>query len=185
MSSLETIGYRDFVVNGYNKTTHDHIVNNIRSLGLKRNDLPQIPDNSSKFVKYLQKIGVLVKYTQDYPIHNIKLSQQNINFDKMSSFVREKNFNYLENTDYHYFIISRDNYLLDGHHRLLADLYYGETKVNVIMVMADIYDLIDYGWQYTELKEDAPANNTTGVTMPDSGLGLLRRDKKDDNQITL
>lgn len=107
------------------------------SLGKKRHEMPQIDSNNiTDFVLYFNdKVGVKkVKRRLD----QLKPSQDEINEDKVYNFVS----NYLNDNDFvdednkpkTKYIISNDNYILDGHHRWAADL-----EMNTEETMVDCY----------------------------------------------
>jgi hypothetical protein len=103
-------------------------------LNLSRSVLPQIKgDSLQNFLNHLDALGV--KYTKKtMNASDLKPSQGEFNIDKVKALIRTNN-------DTKPIIVSKDNYVLDGHHRWLAD-YNSNEKSNVIIVDQTILDLI-------------------------------------------
>jgi len=91
-----------------------------KSLNKKRHEMPQVdPDNVTEFIKHFDdKVGVS---SVKRKLNQLKPSQNEFDKDKILHFISE-----YENSDKQpkkvKYIISDDNYLLDGHHRWAAAL---------------------------------------------------------------
>jgi predicted glutamine amidotransferase len=103
-------------------------------LNISRSVLPQIKgDSLQNFLNHLDSLGV--KYThKTMKSCDLKPTQGEFNIDKVKALIRTNN-------DTKPIIVSKDNYVLDGHHRWLAD-YNSNDKSSVIMVDQTILDLI-------------------------------------------
>ena len=89
-----------------------------KSLGKKRSEMPQVDsENITDFVLHFSnKVGVTKVKRK---IGKLKPSQIDFDEDKVMHFIDELKNDTLDETKY---IISSDNYILDGHHRWAADL---------------------------------------------------------------
>ena len=83
-------------------------------LNVAREDLPQVTDrNKMDFVDWLEKQGILVQYL-DVPVSLLRSVQNEIDLEKV-----QKLMNVPVNKP---ILISRGNYVIDGHHRWVAAL---------------------------------------------------------------
>ena len=84
------------------------------NLSISRAHMPQIaPDQRDNFLKSLEREGISHQFTRIAPIH-LKATQGEFNLDKVRSIIDKK-------PPLNPVIVSRDNFILDGHHRWLAD----------------------------------------------------------------
>ena len=84
------------------------------NLSISRAHMPQIaPDQRDNFIKSLEREGISHQFTRIAPIH-LKATQGEFNLDKVRSIIDKK-------PPMNPVIISKDNFILDGHHRWLAD----------------------------------------------------------------
>lgn len=122
------------------------------SLSVSRSLMPQIPgDKHKEYIEYLKKNFVDVSDHKVAPKH-LKATQSEFNLDKVQSIM---------DTDKEYkpALISKDFYILDGHHRWLADYNKDkETPVPVRMVHLPILDLMSLthrfsGVQYKQVTD--------------------------------
>lgn len=88
-----------------------------RSLGVPRNKMPQIAgENVKEFIAWLRKRqGVAVKLTRR-PAAELHPTQKTLNKEKIAGFVKAGLSDELLNPIF----VSRDNFILDGHHRWAA-----------------------------------------------------------------
>lgn len=111
------------------------------SLGYKREDMPQVDsENVADFVLHFNdKVGV-TKVTRK--LSKLKPAQQEIDEDKVYDFLG-KHFSD-EKPSTSKYIISNDNYLLDGHHRWAAalELSKDDTEVDCYRVNLPAKELI-------------------------------------------
>lgn len=116
------------------------------TLNIPRNKMPQIKrEYINDFIKALNKSGVEVSKRQ-ISVNSLKPTQSEINMNK----VRDKyeKFNSGKKTPKP-FIVSYDNFILDGHHQLFALQSIGkDTKVECYYVALRMRDLIDFASEF-------------------------------------
>lgn len=84
------------------------------NLSISRAHMPQIaPDQRDNFLKSLEREGISHQFTRIAPIH-LKATQGEFNLEKVRSIIDKK-------PPTNPVIVSKDNFILDGHHRWLAD----------------------------------------------------------------
>jgi mannose-6-phosphate isomerase-like protein (cupin superfamily)/predicted GNAT family acetyltransferase len=118
-----------------NEDTVKHIS---KSLGVSRKDMPQINSNDvGEFVKYLKDKGVSVS-SSVINVSKVGMTQKDINVDKVRDLLGVDRANLAKPV-----IISKDNYILDGHHRVAA-LYNidKDFRLKTIKVDLGIRDLL-------------------------------------------
>lgn len=128
---------------------HDHMNEDVKtpdviqppSLGISREELPQIPANLIKeFLEWLHNQRIAYDTGFVYPT-NVKASQSDLNVDKIKTLMND-NPEALAKP----IIVSKDGYILDGHHRWAALLYKSpHTKIPAYRINVSIYELIDLG----------------------------------------
>ena len=135
------------------------ILENIRTInlgGLPREVMPQVPRaNIPGFLKYIREKGIDVS-KKEVPLCSLRPTQNKIcdkkvrkKFDKFSMGMKPKPF-----------IVSRDNYILDGHHQLYA-LLAGDSMVNVTVykIELDMSNLLNIAKSYSGIRfEDLKSN---------------------------
>jgi len=114
--------------------------------GLKRKLLPQIPKNKmGKFVRLLLGQGVPVK-AKHIRADEIKPLQKNVNKEKLREMQPMAN----EFADQP-FIVSKDNYIFDGHHRwLLAKESNKDRKLRAIVIGLPINELVKAAHRFSD-----------------------------------
>jgi mannose-6-phosphate isomerase-like protein (cupin superfamily)/predicted GNAT family acetyltransferase len=118
-----------------NEDTLTHIS---KSLGVSRKDMPQINSKDvGEFVKYLKDKGVSVS-SSVINVSKVGMTQKDINVDKVRDLLGVEKANLAKPV-----IISKDNYILDGHHRVAA-LYNidKDFRLKTIKVDLGIGDLL-------------------------------------------
>ena len=118
-----------------NENTVKHIS---KSLGVSRKDMPQINSKDvGEFVKYLKDKGVSVS-SSVINVSKVGMTQKDINVDKVRDLLGVEKANLAKPV-----IISKDNYILDGHHRVAA-LYNidKDFRLKTIKVDLGIGDLL-------------------------------------------
>jgi hypothetical protein len=101
---------------------------------VSREHMPQIKsDLLPIFLDHLKRTGITWSKKRVDP-NSLSATQGEFNTDKIKTLMQNSN-------SVTAVIISKDNYILDGHHRWLADLN-SDQKTNVIMVDLPILDLI-------------------------------------------
>jgi hypothetical protein len=121
--------------NRLNEDTVKHIT---KSLGVSRKDMPQINSKDvGEFVKYLKDKGVSVS-SSVINVSKVGMTQKDINVDKVRDLLGVEKANLAKPV-----IISKDNYILDGHHRVAA-LYNidKDFRLKTIQVDLGIGDLL-------------------------------------------
>ncbi len=121
--------------NRLNEDTVKHIT---KSLGVSRKDMPQINSKDvGEFVKYLKDKGVSVS-SSVINVSKVGMTQKDINVDKVRDLLGVEKANLAKPV-----IISKDNYILDGHHRVAA-LYNidKDFRLKTIQVDLSIGDLL-------------------------------------------
>jgi hypothetical protein len=84
------------------------------NLSISRSHMPQIsPDQRDNFLKSLEDEGISHQFVRIAPIH-LKATQGEFNLDKVRSIIEKK-------PPLNPVIVSKDHFILDGHHRWLAD----------------------------------------------------------------
>ena len=129
------------------KTNEDTIKHIGKSLGVARKDMPQINSKDvSDFVKYLKNNKVSVSASL-INISKVKMTQKDLNVDKVKSLLGVDKSNLSKPV-----IISKDNYILDGHHRVAA-LYNldDDFRIKTIKVGLGIKDLLKVAKDYPKV----------------------------------
>lgn len=121
-------------------TKHDiDIPKSKETLKFKRHELPQIPARHlGDFLDYLNTQGISSK-VQDVPADNLKPTQDQFDKNKVRGLMHQR--------DKKPTISSYDGYILDGHHRWLADYNLG-TNHQTIRINLPIHDLIRKAHEY-------------------------------------
>lgn len=118
--------------------------------GSEADKLPRNPWDKSEvdaapvFIKHLESIGI--KATPEVvPASQLKASQRELVGSKVAKMILDKNFDPATNPIF----VSRDNYVVDGHHRWAAvvgrdleDGTLGGSKMNIVRVDAPISELL-------------------------------------------
>lgn len=152
-----------------------------KSLGVNRNDMPQIKSKDiSEYLKFLKDKGIQVK-TTSIPVSKIGMTQKNVNLDKVKGLMGG-DIKQLSKP----VILSKDNYVMDGHHRVVA-LYNIDPnfKIKGIKVDVPIKELL-------ELTSDFPRVSYKGIEeyanlfighikppAPNKGLGMSGEEDQD------
>lgn len=118
-----------------------------KSLGVDRNKMPQIKSSDvSEFIKYLKDKNIKVR-TSTIAVSKVAMTQKDINPDKVKKLMGINKSNLTKPV-----IISKDNYILDGHHRVVA-LYNLDknTKLKTIKVDVGIKKLLDISKKFPKV----------------------------------
>jgi hypothetical protein len=136
------------------------------SLGIDRKHMPQIQSsNVADFISFLKSKGVDVKGSA-IPVKSVKMTQSNINLDKVKQLMDKEKNNLAKPV-----IISSDNYILDGHHRVLALYNLDDSyKLKTIKTSVDIKKLLKLASEYPKvfyknIEEDITLNVDKGDTI--------------------
>lgn len=124
--------------------SEDTIQHISKSLGVSRKDMPQISSKDiGEFMTYLKDKGV-ASTSSVIDVSKIGMTQKDINVDKVKDLLGVEKSNLAKPV-----IISNDNYILDGHHRIVA-LYNIDKnfKLKTIKVDLGIKDLLNVAREF-------------------------------------
>lgn len=121
------------------------------NIGIEREDMPQIPDDvHGAFVFWLMQRRVAVQEDREYSVGLIKFTQEDIDLEKVKYMISSAGWQEPVGSG-HPYLISEEGYLLDGHHRFIAELYGDSaTHVFVFQIKLPILELIDLAHKFTE-----------------------------------
>jgi hypothetical protein len=121
------------------------------SKGIPRVKMPQLPD-AKAFQDYLQKTGVGVTSTDEFASH-LRATQDELNGSKVGGMMKAMREGKVKDER---LIVSRDNYVVDGHHRWAATVgldsennKLGDIKMPVARVDMDIIPLLGAAEKFT------------------------------------
>lgn len=119
-----------------------HILGNIAaySLGIERDQMPQIQGNKVSELLDLFRQNNVIIYNREVPVMSLKASQNELSLEKIRDVITSGSITSLRNNP---IIVSRDNYVIDGHHRW-AGLYVldPEETIKTYIVNLTAYDTI-------------------------------------------
>lgn len=142
------------------------------NLGFKRKEMPQVEGkNIPKFLDFLKAEGV--KYTEKL-IDSKKLrpTQSQFNQDKIQSMIDS-----IDTKKQHPIMVSKDGYVIDGHHRWLAHYNLGR-KMPVVEINLGIEEALDKMHDFPMsvkrgLKEDTDNGLSFEVFMEETQCALI------------
>lgn len=119
-----------------------------KTLGISRSNMPQVSDIAD-YVEFLNSRGVRTKKTV-IPVGRVHMTQGDFNIPKVRAMIGMPPEYHRKLADT--VIMSKDNYILDGHHRVLA-LYNIDKnyKLNAIQVNLNIRDLLKITDEYPKV----------------------------------
>lgn len=128
----------------FTNTLDRDIIRPNNSLNISRELMPQILEKDYQdFIGYLNHCGIKSKFTKR-PVGLLKATQGELNISKAQSLINTKSSKLNMPL-----IVSKDDYLLDGHHRWLANMMISDKMpVNVILVDIKIQDLLALARRY-------------------------------------
>ena len=115
-----------------------------RTLGIDRKEMPQIDGkHTSDFLSYLSKKGIKSKKKRMNP-SELKATQHQFHKAKIQSLL-----DYMNKGTYddQYILVSKDNYVMDGHHRWLAHMN-AKKDIGVHQIGINAKDLIQMMHEY-------------------------------------
>ena len=120
-----------------NSLTESEIVRLNNTLGIEREELPQIDNDSmDEYLKHLESRNIAFE-TKSQPVASLNTSQTKIDLDKIKNIMNN-------DSKMNPIIVSKDDYILDGHHRALAAYNTdNECEVPIIKVDLPIDELIE------------------------------------------
>lgn len=115
------------------------------TLNIPRRDMPQIKrDYIPDFIKSLKTKGIDIS-NRNVVVATLRPTQNEVNLDK----VKEKYEKFANGKDPKPFIVSLDNYILDGHHQLFAlKTLDANMKVPCYVVGVKMKDLLKYAHSF-------------------------------------
>ena len=150
-----------------------------KSLGVNRAQMPQINSKDIKdYLEFLKEVGIRFS-AKTINVSKVGMTQKEINLDKVKSLLGTDRSNLAKPV-----IISKDGYILDGHHRVVA-LYNIDKnfKLKTIEVDLGIKDLLKVTKEYPNVSYKGineyvrfntlhtyPAVNHRGLGMSDDDL---------------
>ncbi len=111
-----------------------------QGIGYSRDTLPQIEYNRlGFFLQYMRELGIIPELIDNYPISNLKPSQDDFDLDKISKMMNK------EFDPRGRILISQDDYVMDGHHRWAAEYnkHGPYSNIGVWKFPCNILDLIN------------------------------------------
>jgi hypothetical protein len=116
----------------------EHYVYAKDSLGIPRYKMPQIrSENRKEFFQYLTSNGYKIK-NSNLSLKDLKCSQRELN-----TFNIEKKITKIKCGELKPLIVSKDNYILDGHHNFVAaSLISPKNKYPCFQISLNIHELI-------------------------------------------
>lgn len=117
-------------------------------LGILRKDMPQIISKDvPAFVKWLKGKGINTTVKLE-PIASLKMTQKQINKDKVAGMINDASEEALSKP----IIISKDNFILDGHHRFVALFNKNNAlKLKTYRVDVNMKDLLDLAHNFPKV----------------------------------
>jgi len=144
----------------------------VQSKGIPRINMPQMDDEQTKaFRKYLEKKGYKVEKEKEFAA-NLRATQNELNGAKVAAIM-----DHLAGADDHQskrLIVSRDDYILDGHHHWAGKLgldaadgnLTNDTKLKIARVDIPIIKLLEEAETFTGGKGHKPATEETTSKSP-------------------
>jgi Zn finger protein HypA/HybF involved in hydrogenase expression len=132
------------------------------NLGVPRRNMPQIKrKHMEKFIDWLKEEGVKVKEVK-IPLTDLKPTQKEFNTQKVHLMMNEDKHKLSKPL-----FVSKDNYILDGHHRWLAQLNIDDTKkAKCIQVDLDAKEFLDKAKDFDKVRYKDLDDNTFKDTDP-------------------
>ena len=156
--NIEVVGYlvKDGKVSRYDRNLAEEI--EIPKIGMtfSRSLMPQIKGNEmTKFLEYLKKKDVQYK-TEKLPVKDLKATQSEFDLTKIDQMIGQRNDIKI--------VVSNDGYVMDGHHRWLADYNTDKnSKINSIVVDLPILELLRVAKEYSGTEYRPVAKTITGL----------------------
>jgi len=137
----------------------DKILESISTInldGMPREIMPQIPrKNIPSFLRYVREKGIKIRKIK-VPVSSLRPAQNKICNNK----VKKKYDNFENGIKPKPFIVSRDNYIMDGHHQLYALIAHdSQCEVEVYKIDLDMGNLLNIAKSYSGVRfEDLKSN---------------------------
>ena len=160
--NVEVVGYlvKDGKVSKYNRNLAEEI--EIPKIGMtfSRALMPQVKSGQiPEFLNHLDKADIQYK-TQKLSVKDLKATQSEFDLAKVDEMIGQKNKNKI--------IVSNDDYIMDGHHRWLADYNKNkDSKIDAIVVNLPILELLRVAKEFSGT-EYRPITETILSTVKES-----------------
>lgn len=117
-----------------------------KGLGIDRKDMPQIPkEDYQSFVDYVEKQGILIEKRVGLSPKELIPVQQTYKDKDIEELI--------DITDMSRpILVSKDHYIIDGHHRWLVGLFTKRQKVTVTIINLNIMECLNLAKQFIEQK---------------------------------
>jgi len=136
------------------------------SKGIKRADMPVVPKGAqAEFVKELNAAGVKTEQ-QTVPAASLKATQKDYNLENIDFLRKEVEGGRYD--DKNRIIVSRDDRVLDGHHRWVVASERGEP-INIMRVDLPVEQLLAKAKDFQQRKGLPSRSATDSVRLPNSG----------------
>lgn len=147
------------------------------NLGIERKDMPQLPDDVVPgFLKTFQDKGI--KVTKDsMKVGQLKATQKEINADKVMGMAQAKKEGKYD-PGKQPIIVSRDGYVLDGHHRWAAmvhddpnntmRVFRVDTDIKTLLHAAQNHEGVNYGQGFGAASDIRPAKGGDAQDIKDA-----------------
>lgn len=145
--NIEVVGYlvQDGKVSKYNRNLSEEI--EIPKIGMtfSRALMPQIKGSKmAEFLSYLKNKDIEYKNAR-LPVKELRSTQSEFDLAKVDELIGQKNTGRI--------VVSNDGYIMDGHHRWLADYNYNkESKIDAIVIDLPILELMRVGKEFSGVK---------------------------------
>ena len=125
---------------------------------LPRNILPQIPsDKMEEFLEFVKNNEVSVKHGRA-PIIKLKPIQSHINREKVEKIKKNAKTQKLSPI-----LVSKEGFVIDGHHRWVAQRELEEETMDVILINATLKDVISLCYLFDGVQFKGLHENKLGV----------------------
>jgi hypothetical protein len=157
-TNIEVIGYlvKGDKVSKYNRNLEEEI--EIPKIGMtfSRDLMPQIKSSDiSNFLIYLNKQNIDHK-TKKLPVKELRSTQSEFDLSKIDQMIGQRSDTKI--------LVSNDGYVMDGHHRWLADYNADkESKINSIVVDLPILELLRVAKEYSGTEYKSVSKTISGI----------------------
>lgn len=135
--NIEVVGYlvKDGKVSRYDRNLKEEIEVPKIGMTFSRALMPQIKsDKMPSFLKHLEKQNI-THVVQKLPVKELRSTQSEFDLSKVDQMIGQRSDTKI--------VVSNDGYIMDGHHRWLADYNTDkESKINAIVVDLPILELM-------------------------------------------
>lgn len=156
--NIEVVGYivRDGKVSRYDRNLNEEI--EIPKIGMtfSRALMPQIKGSEmAKFLNYLKDKDIDYR-TKKLPVKDLRATQSEFDLTKVDQMIGERSDVKI--------VVSNDGYIMDGHHRWLADYNTDkESKISSIVIDLPILELLRVAKEYSGTEYRPVSKTITGL----------------------